>query len=152
MISVNPNLEVFNCDKYLEDGEFIDKKKGYDLSQRDFLGLQEISNAVSFYRDIRNLEKKTGCDYCKANFICNGECQSYMISKYGEYRLNTDMCEIFKRCYDFISDNWVRLAQHGYELIPKAISVRNDALRELEKHNMRVLIDDEHNNFKVVKR
>lgn len=149
MIAVDPNLKVYNCDKYLEAGDFINYKEGSNLNQRDFLGFQQKNRVIQYYQKILALEKEVGCDRCKANWLCNGECQSYILSKYGEYRLNPEMCNVYKRVYDFISDHWIEIIQKSdFPIYGRALKVRSEALSVLEKNHMIVKLNFEENTFK----
>ena len=153
MIAIDPNLNLASCDKFLEEGAFIHKREYKTLEDRDFLGLQQIKKVLTFYKDIVEAEDKVGCDFCKAKWMCNGECQSYMISKIGKVHIPNTVCDVYKRVYDFIKNNWITIASHNdVKLILPSSRIRTEALAELETCNKKILYNDKTNTFKVVDR
>lgn len=153
MIAIDPELKVYGCDKYLETGDFINTRVGLDINDRDFLGFQQMNNVIKFYDKLGKLEKKVGCNQCKASWLCNGECQSYMISKKGNYYLDNTMCEVYKRVYDFIHDNWVKIITHlPFAIYGRPLKIRSEALYTLEKEGLRIEYDEIKNEFKGVKK
>lgn len=121
MTSINPDMKLHPCDKFMESGDFLNKRVGWDLHDRDFLGLQQAKLAVKHYDKMFKLEKRSGCDQCPARWACPGDCQSYNISMTGEVSLNEDYCKAYRRLYDFVEEHIIELMSRyrwRVELIP----------------------------------
>lgn len=140
MTSINPDLKLGTCDKYLSGAPFTKTKEIFtDLTQLDFLGAQQMNRLFQYYKGITEESNKKGCSFCPMKWICSGECQSYSLSKFGEIKLNDDLCKGYKRIYEFISKNWVELARkHPRELPGGEHDVTCYAREILEKNNMKL--------------
>lgn len=109
MIAITPHLQMHGCDKFLDKGEFIKERKSFSVFSRDFLGINAVNNALKHYKKVFKEEKKLGCDFCPAKWLCPGECQSYNISRFGDVKISDNMCEIYNRVYDFVDENWTKI-------------------------------------------
>lgn len=118
MTSINPDLKMGTCDKYLYNGPYIKEvEKFTDLNQLDFLGVQQMNRLLKHYDALTKASNEAGCTTCPMKWVCSGECQAYSLSKYGKQRINKNLCEVYMRIYDFISTNWVELAtKHGHQM------------------------------------
>lgn len=152
MINIDPSLNVHNCDKYLEEGNYICNRYEEPLNSYDFLGLEQIKRYGEYCKNIFELEHKTGCNRCYASNLCLGGCQSYNLSRYNEYRLDTTMCDIYKRVFDFLRINWVEILKHNYIQATKTIlGINPDFLRESTTSGYYIQIDSDINTIHMVK-
>lgn len=153
MISVNPKSKVYNCDKYLEEGDYIKDRFESSLDSYDFLGLQQIKRYGEYCKEIFNLENKYGCNHCYASDICLGGCQSYNLSRYNEYRLDTSMCKVYKKIVNFIRLNWFEiLKQTPIQATKTIIGVNPDILRDLDNSNYYIKVDSMSNTISLEKK
>lgn len=151
MIAVDPFMKLHKCDKYMAKAKFAGLDEGEDLYKSDFLGMQQVKNLLNFYKEITAEEKKLHCDLCPANWICNGECQSYSISKYGKVTLNKNMCSLYLKIFDWVNANWVKLAKaKEWPLVGKVYNVKSQALKELSGQNLKIEFNEISYSFKVV--
>lgn len=119
MTSINPDLKMGTCDKYLYNGPYIKEvEKFVDLTQMDFLGVQQINKLVKHYDAMARESNDAGCTFCPMKWICSGECQAYALSKYGKVRINKDLCKTYMKIYDFVSTNWIELAEKRWHKLP----------------------------------
>ena len=155
MTAINPDFELGTCDKYLNDGKYT-KEKEYkvSLNQLDFLAVQQVNMVFKHYSRLFEISKKQGCTFCPMKWACTGECQSYSLSKYGELKLNESLCEVYKKIYAFIVDNWMDLAKNNWYRMPVSESNCKDVLcttRDLlNRNNLRLEIIN--NNYKLVEK
>lgn len=105
MISLTSKGELFPCDKFLEKGDFINKRFRMGIKEPDFLGLKNVNYVYHFCKDLFKEESKLGCDICPARDFCVGDCQSYNLSRYGEIRLDPRHCLPYKNFYEFVMGN-----------------------------------------------
>lgn len=110
MTSLSAKGEIYPCDKYVESGDFINKRKVTSLYDYDFLGLQAVKYVYQFEKALGREEKRLGCSHCVANEFCMGDCQAYNLSRYGEIRLTDSLCNTFRKFYDYVID-------HLYEIV-----------------------------------
>ena len=151
MTSIDPELNLFKCDKYMENGDFIGLKKGIPLNNRDFLGMQTANECIKYYKQIFELEKQFNCDYCPARWVCSGECQSAIISKFGKPMLFEENCKLFKKIYNFVNDNWVDILCNYKEYMSitgKVQRVKNTANEAFLKNNVRLEYNIDNNMYK----
>lgn len=137
MISIDPDLKVHNCDKYLEEGKYIEERFESNFKERDFLGLQQIKRYAHYCKDLFSLENKYDCDNCYAEEFCLGGCQSYNLSRYGELRFDDSMCEIYERIYQFLRLHWIDiLKKRPVRLLGEVEKINPEFLRELKDYNL----------------
>lgn len=152
MTSINPDLKLGTCDKYLFDGPYIkETERLTDITQLDFLGVQQMNNLLKFHSALAEESNKAGCTYCPMKWVCSGECQAYSLSKYGKVRVNRSLCEIYMRIYDFISTNWIEFASKKPHRMPEG---RHDvtcyARDILTRNGLKMQFDDD--NYIIVKK
>lgn len=123
MTTITPSYDMRPCDKYLECGDFINKRENWNIKDRDFLGLQTMNYVYHFYDKLFKEEAKLGCDSCYANAICQGECQSYNISRYGDIKIDGSLCSLYRKIYSFIEDNWLTILSNNH--IPLVTELEN---------------------------
>lgn len=146
MTSIDPDMYAYACDKYLEKGPHIDLKKKVHAFKRDFLGLQQAKYVIDHYQKVFEAEDKMHCDTCPANWICTGECQAYSLSKFGEVRLNKDMCPIWIRAFDFVKDNLEQILLHNrLRLCGQIFGVNPQAIQRLNKAGIKLVYDADSN-------
>lgn len=144
MTSIDPDMKASDCDKFLEESDFIYLKNKHPLNERDFLGLQQVNRYIKFLRELFKIETETGCDNCYAKYLCIGDCQSVNLSKYGELRINKDMCQVYKNSYDFLKLHWMEiLSKNGVKSIFDIKGFTSTALRELDDFGYTPFIDEE---------
>lgn len=142
MTSIDPDMTASNCDKFLEEGNFPGIRQKYPLDERDFLGLQQVKRYIAYLQTLFKVETATGCDNCYAKNLCIGDCQSVNLSKYGEIRLDTDMCQIYKQTYDFLKLHWIEiLEKHPMQVLFEIRGLTPTALRELDDFGYSPMID-----------
>lgn len=130
------------CDKFLDNGDFIDTRKVIDINDRDFLGAQNAKYVVNYHAEMFKKENKLNCDACPARWICTGECQSYNLSRYGEMRLGDFLCPFYKRIYDFIQENWIEiLLKNKIELYNSPTQMTTYALKEVSSRGLKFKMD-----------
>lgn len=146
MTTITPSYNMRPCDKYLEYGNFINKRENWNIKDRDFLGLQTMNYVYHFYDKIFKEEAKLGCDSCYANAICQGECQSYNISRYGDVKIGGSFCPLYRKIYEFIEDNWIDiLSQNRISLAVDAnnvFGINSYAHRKVEAAKKTLAIED----------
>lgn len=142
MTALTPDGLLAPCDKFLDDGPFINKKKYVHITDRDFLGAQTAKYVVDYHAQMFKFEKQIGCNRCPARWICSGECQSYNLSKYGKMRLGTEQCSFFKRIYDFINEHWIEiLLNNKVELYDAPLEFTTSALKALADRGLTFKLD-----------
>lgn len=152
MISIDPDLNVFNCDKYMEEGPFISSREHCTLKDRDFLGLQQVKRYVNYLTSVFKEENRVGCDTCYASNLCIGDCQSYRLSQFGEVMLNKDMCSLYKKAYSFLALNWPDILQKMPvgSMFPIR-KINPTALKDLTDLGLKPVINNIENTICVVK-
>lgn len=143
MISVTPETKIHDCDKHLEEGDFIKDRLEIDKECQDFLGLQQIKRYAHFCDSIFKLENKYGCNDCYASDFCLGGCQSYNLTRFEEFRLDTSICSVYKKMYDFFKENYIEILKHypvwtGDDIL----EIFPEFQRALEKNNCKMIIND----------
>lgn len=102
MIALTSKGDLSPCDKFLEKGEFIDKRFKMNVRDPDFLGLKNVRYVYHFCKELFQEENKLGCDTCPAKMFCIGDCQSYNISRYGKVKLSPNYCYTYKNFYEYV--------------------------------------------------
>ena len=142
MTSVEPDLTLGCCDKFLSTGKYKDKLYSMNIDTLDFLGLQQINYTCHFYKEMFKLFDSMGCSNCRANRICGGDCQAFNISKYGEVRMDKARCSNIRKVYDFVADNWYKILQKTTVTVNSTnLSILPSALAVLEKNNLELKVD-----------
>ena len=144
MVGIDPNLNLTNCDKYLENGDYISLRKETPLSTRDFLGLQQVKNVLAYYKELFDQERIYKCDECIAKNICIGQCQAISISKYGKITFDKKDCFIYPKIYNFFKENYkVILLQNSFYAYGGRITGLNPfILEDLNKNDLKVIISE----------
>lgn len=146
MTSIDPELNAYTCDKYLEKGKHIELKKKVPINRRDFLGLQQAKDVIAHYQRVFEAEDELHCDLCPANWICTGECQAYSLSKYGKVRLNRSMCRVWEKAYRFVCDNLEEILLHNsLKMCGQIFGINPSAADRLNKAGIRLCYDAESN-------
>lgn len=150
MTSVDPDMTVSNCDKFMEEGKFPGVRSKFALNERDFLGLQQVKRYVEYLQKLFKVETATGCDNCFAKVLCLGDCQSVNLSTYGEIRLDTNMCKIYQKAYEFLKLNWIKILEYNpVQTLFQIRSITPTALRELQDAGYSPVIDSIVNTITV---
>ncbi len=144
MTAIDPDLMLSSCDKFIERGDYIEKRIKHPITERDFLGLQQANRTIKHYLKMYELEHERGCDLCQARWICPGECQAYNISKYGSQKLDDSMCSIYRRAYDYVDENLEEiLLNNRIRISGKVNAVLPSAIRRLGKAGLSIKYDPE---------
>lgn len=144
MIAVLPDLTLTGCDKYLEFGDYVEeKRKYYNLFQKDFLGLNQIQDYFNFCKEVNKARIQQGCDSCPMQIFCPGECQSYALSKYGKVVMpEKSWCRMYEHLYDFILEHWIEIILHQkFRTTHDVLSVRNDIKYKLNQAGIQLKYD-----------
>lgn len=152
MTAITPDLVMHNCDKFMENGPFIDKREEFTLQRTDLWGYQQVKRAISHYKKIFELENKLGCSKCPMRIECNGECQSYNISRYGEVKIDNSMCSIYLRLYDFFSEKWPEVLSHSsFGFIGDVEGISPSARKKLLDSGYELRIDTDSRKVSTIK-
>ena len=101
MIGVNPDGTSHYCDRY--NREYDETYVMNNLTDYDFLGLNQIKRAMDFTAIRHQVVLATGCDTCFARYICDGGCMAFQRSKTGENSIDTRLvCPLSKNAYSYI--------------------------------------------------
>lgn len=120
MLAVRPDGTMGYCDRYSMDfkGNFIEHALDYD-----FLGLHQLNMAIQLAKTRNKVLKETGCDHCRARYICEGGCQAFFFSKFGYYGIQKDLiCDQFILFYDYCKEHLLDIL-HGYIKNKKKIEI-----------------------------
>lgn len=152
MISVKPDLTVYNCDKYMETGDHIEERPVYSINQRDFLGLQQTKRYIHYCDDLFKLENEHHCDLCPYSYLCLGGCQSYNKSMTGEVAFDFDMCNVYEKIYNFLRMHWMQIFEkHTFQTLFQIEDINPIYLQEMSLFGYRPVIDLDKNLFHIEK-
>ena len=150
MIAVDPDLKLTGCDKYLEDGNFIDSvRKYYSMDKKDFLGMNQARDYFNYCKAITEARREYKCDSCPAECFCPGECQSYALSKHGKVTMpSREMCSLYRELYSWVSEHWPQIiCNMTFTVQGKVLRIRNEARARLEQEGIRFILN-ENNTYK----
>lgn len=103
MIAVRPDGSMGYCDRYSDDcpENYIQNALDYD-----FLGLKQLKTVVSFDLKKSRILRETGCDHCRASYMCNTGCMAFYFSKFKKYGIQKNIvCDQFLNFYDYVQKN-----------------------------------------------
>ena len=113
MIAIEPDGEMDYCDRYSK--KFPEAYVQHALDY-DFLGVHQLRKVTEHNRMKIDIFKKTGCDTCYANYICEYGCMTFYYSKYGEYGIEKKLvCDQFKMIYDYVLKNLDKFIEVYYD-------------------------------------
>lgn len=151
MIGVNPDGTSHYCDRYTKEfpETFVMNNLDYD-----FHGIHQLKEAINYNLIRDDVIRKTGCDTCYAQYICEGGCMAMYYSKHKEYGLDKNLvCGQYQNFYKYVLENLgsilKTLAKHKYNLFsmdtiynikPDMKKVLKDNKVDIEIKNKRYLI------------
>lgn len=144
MIAVDPDLKLTGCDKYQENGDFIEQAKVlYDIDKKDFLGLNQIREYFNFCKELNEVRKKNSCNQCPADSFCPGQCQSYSLSRFGKVTtIDQDWCKVYNNLFEFIENNWEDIiCNMKFQTTVPVLRIRNEAKRRLKEKGIKLTYD-----------
>lgn len=104
IIEVNPDGSVQMCGRYgnAENDETIVSH----VLAKDFLSAHQIQKHLWFTKQKIAAMKKTHCDDCYAQNICDHGCMAFFYSKTGRWGMRNDLtCGMFKPAYQYLMEN-----------------------------------------------
>jgi len=106
IVAVQPDGSIHRCDRWTINN---DTKKHMFLAEQDsydFVGINQLKNAVAWNVLLHNINKETGCDSCYARYACESDCQALHYSRYKEFGINkAKTCTQIKSLYRYIEEN-----------------------------------------------
>lgn len=108
IIEVNPDGSVQMCGRYGDNKD--DETIVSHVLAPDFLSAHQIKKHLWFTKQKIEAMKKTHCDDCYAQNICDHGCMAFFYSKTGRWGLRNDLtCTMFKPAYRYLMENADRI-------------------------------------------
>ena len=150
MISIDPHLDVFNCDKWMEEGDFTEYRFKTSIDTLDFLGMQQLKRLLNIRKGIDISSEIAECSTCNMNNICLGTCPEQSMSTIGEMRQLPLYCNFYKYIGDFLDKNWFDiLKNHKWKLLGRVFELKEDTKKFLESSGYSLVVDIEQGDFYI---
>ena len=146
MISVRPDGKSGYCDRFVKDMDYNFIKNAIDF---DFLSIHQLKKAVDFATTKHKCLLQTGCDSCRAGYMCDYGCLAFTYSSKNKFEIEKyKTCDINLKVYDYIKSNFIELATIAAEnnvsirLLEEFYGFKQDTLDLLRKNNLKIKLDD----------
>jgi len=157
-ITIMPNGDIHGCDRIAP--KYWNKVSISNSNTCNFLNTSQLKYVMNFYKITHTVYKEKGCDTCPARINCMTTCQSLYLSEHDKYGVSQYLCEISKRIYNYVIDNFIKiintiLNESQEEIIQfnelEIIKIREPILYMLQRNNIDIKMMSNH-ALKISKR